>query len=410
MVERRIVEEKFQADIDAIGRLPAVPTILDVICRTTGMRFAVVSRVTPDRWIACAVVDELSLGLKPGGELKVETTLCNEIRQSGEAVIIDHVAKDGTYNSHPTAARYGFQSFVSVPIVLRDGEFFGTLCAIDPEPAKVKNSQVAGMFRLFAELIAIHLDADVRLSAQEKATREQSVAFASTQADLLDAQKTAELREQFIAVLGHDLRNPLASIAAGLRLLQKEITSAKGQTIAAMMNASVDRMARLVSDVTDFARARLGGGWSLDKTNADLVPVLEHAVNELRSAHPERLVLTNFALPAPVQCDPARIEQMFSNLVSNAMKHGAPDAPVHVDAQVVSNGLEIVVANSGLQIPPETLKMIFQPFTRGIAQPHAKGLGLGLYIASEIAKAHDGTLTATSSPKETRFVFRMKLR
>ena len=373
-----------------------MPTILDVVCRTTGMGFAAVARVTSQRWIACSVLDQIAFGLKPGRELKVETTICHEIRQSGEAVVINHVAEDPDYADHHTPLQYGFQSYISVPIVLRDGTFFGTLCAIDPKPAQLKNPQIVGMFKLFADLIAFHIEA--------------STGIETSRADLIDARQTAELREQFIAVLGHDLRNPLASISAGLRLLEKEITSAKARAISEMMNASVDRMARLVSDVMDFARTRLGGGWSLEKKDADLVPVLEHAVNELRSAHPERLVVATFALPSPVHCDPSRIAQMFSNLVSNAMKHGASNAPVRVEAHTTADALEIMVANSGLQIPPETLRQIFRPFTRGIAQPHEKGLGLGLYIASEIAKAHDGTLTATSSPTETRFIFRMPLR
>jgi signal transduction histidine kinase len=409
-VEGRIVEDGFQADIDAISRLPAVPTILEVVCRSTGMGFAAVARVTSDRWVACQVRDEIAFGLKPGSELKIETTICNEIRQSGEAVIIDHVAEDATYCGHHTPAQYGFQSYISMPIMLRGGQFFGTLCAIDPKPAKLKNPQVIGMFKLFAELIAVHLDANEQIWAHESAADEQRAAFASTQADLLDAQKTAELREQFIAVLGHDLRNPLASIAAGVRLLQKEIASERGHSVAALMNASVDRMTKLVDNVMDFARARLGGGWSLDKTDVDLRPVLEHAVNELRTAHPERQVITRFELPPVVHCDPARIAQMFSNLVSNAMTHGASQMPVRVGAHMQAGELEFIVSNSGDPIAPETLKQIFQPYTRGGAQPHEKGLGLGLYIASEIAKAHDGTLTATSSPKETRFTFRMKLR
>src|SRR5271169_4025998 len=92
----------FQADIAAVGSIPAVPTILDVVCRTTGMRFAAVARVTEDRWIACSVRDDIAFGLKPGGELKVETTICHEIRQSGQAVIIDNVAEDTVYCAHHT--------------------------------------------------------------------------------------------------------------------------------------------------------------------------------------------------------------------------------------------------------------------------------------------------------------------
>jgi GAF domain-containing protein len=111
-------------DVQAIQRIDAVTSILDIVCRTTGMGFAAVARVTEERWIACAVKDDIQFGLKPGGELKVETTICHEIRQSGTPVIIDHVAQDQAFCGHPTPAMYGFQSYISVPIVRADGSFF----------------------------------------------------------------------------------------------------------------------------------------------------------------------------------------------------------------------------------------------------------------------------------------------
>ena len=195
------------ADIAAVQGISAVPLILEVVCRSTGMGFAAVARVTDQRWVCCAVRDEIAFGLTPGGELEVETTICHEIRQSHEAVVIDNVADNAAYCGHHTPAKYGFQSYISMPIMLGDGTFFGTLCAIDPRPARLNTPQTVGMFKLFAELIATHLDAVDRLIA--------------TEAKLLTERQTAELREQFIAVLGHDLRNPLASIAAGTRMLAK---------------------------------------------------------------------------------------------------------------------------------------------------------------------------------------------
>src|SRR6202012_3968906 len=113
--------DKFQDDVEAVGRIPAVPTILDVVCRTTGMGFAAIARVTEDKWIACSVKDDILFGLLPGGELQVETTICHEIRQSGEAVVIDHVDDDPNFCGHPTALMYGFQSYISMPILKRDG-------------------------------------------------------------------------------------------------------------------------------------------------------------------------------------------------------------------------------------------------------------------------------------------------
>src|SRR5688500_8510350 len=109
-------ETSLQEDIAAVARIEAVPAILDVVCRVTGMGFAAIARVTDSRWIACSVKDDIQFGLMSGGELRVETTICNEIRRHGTAVAIDDVREDERYRRHPTPAIYGFQSYVSMPI------------------------------------------------------------------------------------------------------------------------------------------------------------------------------------------------------------------------------------------------------------------------------------------------------
>src|ERR1700761_5576797 len=215
----------FDRDIAKVSAIAAVSTILDVVSKTTGMGFTAVARVTEDRWITCASRDDLAFGLKPGDELKVESTICHEIRESHQPVIIDDVSQDVAYCGHHTPAQYGFQSYISMPIILADGSFFGTLCAIDPKPRKLNTPEVIGMFKLFAELIAFHLDAADKIEI--------------TESRLALEQKSAELREQFIAVLGHDLRNPLASIAGGLRLLKKKV-DAEGADWINRMQASVN--------------------------------------------------------------------------------------------------------------------------------------------------------------------------
>jgi signal transduction histidine kinase len=391
------LEDTFAEDLAAIARIDAVPLILEVVCRTTGMGFAAVARVTEDRWIACAVRDEIQFGLQPGGELAVKTTICDEIRGSGQPVVIDHVAEDEAFCGHPTPQMYGFQSYISVPIYRPDGRFFGTLCAIDPRPAHLKTPETIGMFKLFTHLIAFHLDAQDRLMMSEKA--------------LLDERQTAELREQFIAVLGHDLRSPLAAIDAGATALGHMPLGEKATPVVALIRRSVGRMAGLIDNALDFARGRLGGGLSL-ATAADsgLESVLEHVIAEQRSAWPGRDLLTEIALDAPVACDSARIAQLVSNLLANALAHGDPAGPVWVFARSDDDGFELSVANLGAPIPPETQASLFQPFSRASARRGQQGLGLGLYIASEIARAHGGTLEVASSEEITRFTFRMGLR
>jgi signal transduction histidine kinase len=365
------VPTDFEADLAAIDRIQAVPTILEVVCRTTGMGFAAVARVTEDRWIACAVRDDIQFGLRPGGELKLETTICHEIRQAGKEVVIDHVAEDQTYCRHHTPAMYGFQSYISMPIVLADGSFFGTLCAIDPRPARLNNSETIGMFKLFAELIGFHLSASERLAASE--------------ANLLDERKTSELREQFIAVLGHDLRNPLASIDAGAKMLLKESLSPKGGTIVGLIQSSVGRMAELIDNVLDLARGRLGGGLALERdAHVPLGAVLKQVVDELRSAWPERRIETRLAVTKMVSCDRARMAQLLSNLVANALTHGASDEPILVCASTLDGTFELSVSNQGESIPPPTLERLFQPFFRVAVRPSQQGLGLSLYMPTRL--------------------------
>jgi signal transduction histidine kinase len=387
----------FQADIDAVNRITAVPTILDVVCATTGMGFAAVARVTEDRWIACTVRDTIAFGLEPGGELEIETTICNEIREHREPVIIENVAEDETYCRHHTPATYGFQSYISMPILLPDGTFFGTLCAIDPAPRPLRTPVVLGMFKLFAELIAFHLNAHDRLTRSE--------------AQLAVEIEASELREQFIAVLGHDLRNPLASIGSGVSILQREAQSEKSRRVLGMMQQSVARMGGLIGNLMDFARGRLGGGLTLDSDgDGDLVAILQQVTSELQTTFPDRRISLELAMTETVRCDSGRIAQLFSNLIANALSHGAPDQPIRARAATVGEEFVLSVANSGAPIPEEAQKRLFQPFFRAEIRPSQQGLGLGLFIVSEIARAHGGTIDVTSTAEETRFTLRMPLR
>jgi signal transduction histidine kinase len=381
-----------QAEVRAVARIAAVPTILDVVCRTTGLGFAVVTRVTEERWIACSLKDEIGFGLHAGSELAVESTICHEIRQHRHPVVIDNVACDATYRDHHTPALYGFQSYISVPVVLPDGVFFGTLCALDRQPHMVNTPEIVASFTLFAELIAYHLDADRRVrEAAAMLAREREI---------------AELREQFIAVLGHDLRNPLQAVSAAADLLAAD--PMRAAEMAGHIQQSVGRMIGLIDNVTDFARGRLGGGLSLVRdAEGPVEAVLRQVVQELRTTHPDRVIALDLDLVQPVACDRPRIAQLLSNLLGNALTHGDPAAPVQVRASARDGAFVLDVINSGEPIPPETLHNLFQPFFRGTTPGGAQGLGLGLYIASEIARAHEGTIEVVSTAEETRFRFRM---
>jgi sigma-B regulation protein RsbU (phosphoserine phosphatase) len=222
---------------------------------------------------------------------------------------------------------------------------------------------------------------------------------------LQEEQETGELREQFVAVLGHDLRNPLASISAAARVLSREQTSDRAVQVLRLMEGSVRRMSGLIDNVLDFARGRLGGGIGLNLTSEEpLEPVLRQVVDELKAGAPDREIEVDFDLSAPLFCDPGRIGQLLSNLLGNALSHGAVDRPIKVEARTTADGdLTLSVANAGDPISPASMERLFQPFVRGQDRGYQQGLGLGLHIASEIAKAHGATLSVASSEDETRF-------
>jgi sigma-B regulation protein RsbU (phosphoserine phosphatase) len=232
------------------------------------------------------------------------------------------------------------------------------------------------------------------------------------QKGLATERETAELREQFIAVLGHDLRNPLAAISAGARILQRSgaLQEHKELRVLDMINTTVTRMSDLIDNVLDFARGRLGGGITLSRdANRPLEPVLEQVVDELRTASPQRVIETSFEITERVNCDRTRVGQLASNLIGNALTHGAPDQPVRVGAKTEGGQFKLWVANAGDPIPPAAMEKLFEPFFRGDVRDSRQGLGLGLHIASQIAQAHGGRIDVTSTPDETRFVFTMEL-
>jgi phosphoserine phosphatase RsbU/P len=197
------------------------------------------------------------------------------------------------------------------------------------------------------------------LGARELAKAAESAA----EENLRREHEASELREQFIAVLGHDLRNPLASISAGARILDRSVQTDKEHQVLAMMQTTVMRMAWLIDNVLDLARGRLGGGIGLDRDAAKpLEPVLMGVVDELRLASPGRVIESDFKIDRTVNCDRSRIGQLLSNLLGNALTHGASNKPVVVHGETRQDEFELWIANSGEPIPEKTMGKLFVSF------------------------------------------------
>lgn len=384
--------QTLEADIATIARISAVPTILEAVAELTGLGFVGIARVTPSSWHLCAMLDKLDYGLAVGSELDLKTTLCEEVQHTGRAVIIDSVRDSEQYRDHHTPRQYGFQSYFSIALYRPSGEYFGSLFGFDPGKAELTREATRKTLMLFAELISRQLANEVVLD--------------EAQAALSDEMKTARLREQFIAMLGHDIRTPLSTIMNGTEILRYR-APAQLTPLLDMMHRSSQRIAALVDDVTDFTRGRMGGGISLHLRHESHLEVpLQQAVDELRSVYPQRQVLATLPDGIALLCDAARMVQLLSNLLKNAIIHGSPAAPVEVSVRQSDEMFELAVTNRGPAIPDEVQAQLFKPFWQSTQTDSAQGLGLGLFIASEIAISHGGVLEVASNENATTFTYR----
>jgi phosphoserine phosphatase RsbU/P len=218
------------------------------------------------------------------------------------------------------------------------------------------------------------------------------------------ARQTALFREQFLGILGHDLRNPLQAISGNAALLLRYGGLSEPQRKAVnRISISSDRMARMIGDILDFTRTRLGGGYTLQRTWMNVHEVLKQVVEELEVAHPQKRFELSVSGTGWGEWDADRIAQAASNLVGNAVQYSPEGSAVRVLARDEGDGVRVEIHNQGTPIPAERLPHIFDPFVRGQQGSRSgarSGLGLGLYITHEIVKAHGGLLQVRSTEAE----------
>jgi phosphoserine phosphatase RsbU/P len=245
--------------------------------------------------------------------------------------------------------------------------------------------------------------------AEAEAQRDEHLRALRQVEALLEAQKrTDELREQLIAVVGHDLRSPLMAITAGAQLLVGRHTLGEAdQRGAERILRSASRMDSIIGELLDFARARVGGGIPLDQramTNLD--DLCREALGEARLAHPEREFEKEGRAGSGLW-DRDRLRQVIANLIGNAAQHGGTDDPIRLILRDEGDQASLSVQNTGPVIPAELLPSIFEPF-RGSRNPDKRErLGLGLFITHEIVTAHGGTISVSSSTEGTMFTVRL---
>ncbi|WP_084197159.1 hybrid sensor histidine kinase/response regulator [Solimonas soli] len=225
--------------------------------------------------------------------------------------------------------------------------------------------------------------------------------------ELRERTEALHLAEMFMAVLGHDLRNPLSAVM----LMASAIEGATPERVAALTSriiSSSQRMARMIDDLLDVVRARLAGGIAIRREAADLGVLVRRVVHEHRAAHPQRRITITEDGDLGGEWDADRLAQVASNLIGNALKHGDAAGAVEIHLDGRAPGAATFSVRNGGRIPPELLPMLFDPF-RGRSQNEGRrdGLGLGLYIVKQIVDAHGGEVEVESAGAQTCFVVRL---
>jgi signal transduction histidine kinase len=224
-------------------------------------------------------------------------------------------------------------------------------------------------------------------------------------------QDVDRVKDLFIGVLGHDLKNPLGAIMMSATLMMtKEGPGWQHSTTAARIVSSGTRMDLLIGDLLDFTRSRLGAGIPITRAEVDLEVTCRETVEEIAAFHPNRTVDFKATGPLHGQWDAARIAQALSNLLGNAVQHGSQDRPIEVELRGEPHQVVLSVHNKGRAIPERNLQHIFDPF-RQLATDDSKAVrssvGLGLYIVEAIVTAHGGTIGVESTESGTTFTMRM---
>jgi signal transduction histidine kinase len=209
--------------------------------------------------------------------------------------------------------------------------------------------------------------------------------------------KTDLYRDQFIGILSHDLRNPLSAITAGAALLAASANEDHRQArVAARILNSAQRMERMIADLLDLTRTRLGGAIPLQRVPTDLQQLCEEVLLEVQAARPGAVVRFRVSGNVTGEWDPDRLAQVVSNLVGNAIQHG-DGGPISIEADGGDESVTLRVHNGGTPIPPAAQGTIFEPLARGAADAATQSIGLGLFIARAIVNAHGAEIHVRSA-------------
>lgn len=262
----------------------------------------------------------------------------------------------------------------------------------------------SSVLRLWARQVEITTAGDI----QDMIRFNEAIDQAQTESMARYAQMLRDAQNLFLAILGHDVRNPLGAISMGSQvLLQDQTLPAKVLKVALRIFNSSKRMDAIVRDLLDFSTSHLGDGIPVDPATVDLLAICHNVVEEVNTFHPDRKIELLIEGDLNGVWDGARMSQVFANLLSNAIQHGRPDGVIKVSICGLADEVVYQVANEGNVIPTVKLRTLFDPVKRFAIRPAnervaagTQNLGLGLYVVKQIVTAHQGEVSVSSSEKD----------
>jgi len=309
------------------------------------------------------------------------------------AIVIEDVEEDPALGVYGSLFRdEGIRALAFVPLVY-DSRLLGKFMLYSAEPRSFDEA-VTGAAQSIADQLASAVGR--RRAAEE---RERLIE---------ELKATVRLNELFAGVLAHDLRNPLSAILTAAQLLERRAGAPELKGPARRIATSGERMARMIEQLLDFTRTRVGDGIALLRRETALDALCRQIVSELADVHPNTPLELVLEPDLTGSWDPDRLAQVLSNLVGNAYQHGTPNGVVRVTLQATNDGKAYLSVENGGEIAQELLPVLFDPF-RGTKERSdgSSGLGLGLFITQSIVRAHGGDIGVCSDAGRTRFEVRL---
>lgn len=259
------------------------------------------------------------------------------------------------------------------------------------------------------ELLNARKVAERLLAEKSEAESALKEAQEKLKAAYLKAQQRATFAEQMVAIVSHDLKNPLTAIKMATQMLGRTERSARETTLLGHISQSTDRAERMIADLLDLALVRVGRGLAVNRAPVDLQQLARQCVEELQVAFPAATWRHRASGEAIVLLDADRIQQAIGNLASNAVAYGDTSLPITVSCHVEDESVLLSVRNFGAPIPESAVSILFEPMVRGASESgELRSIGLGLFIVKEVMAAHGGTVSLESTA-ETGTVFTLKL-